>query len=237
MKQTNKIKTSDLDLLLKSLPPPSTLAGFRLVPVEFEKDDDTNYHIDFITAASNLRATNYAITPCDRYKTKFIAGRIIPAIATTTALVTGLVCLELYKMIDGKRPIDDYKNGFVNLALPFFGFSEPIAATKFKYHDTEWTLWDRFDVNGDVTLKQLLDLFKKEHELEITMLSCGATMLYSFFMPPKKLSERMNLPITKIIEMILKKPIAPHVKALVLEVCVNDKEGEDVEVPFIKVNL
>lgn len=35
-------------------------------PAEFEKDDDSNFHIDFINAAANLRATNYVITNCDR---------------------------------------------------------------------------------------------------------------------------------------------------------------------------
>lgn len=89
---------SDLGDLAKKLPSPSTLAGYRLTPVEFEKDDDTNHHIDFITAASNLRAANYNINPADRHTTKQIAGKIIPAIATTTSLVTGLVCLELYKV-------------------------------------------------------------------------------------------------------------------------------------------
>ena len=33
---------------------------------DFEKDDDSNFHIDFIHAAANLRARNYRITECDR---------------------------------------------------------------------------------------------------------------------------------------------------------------------------
>ncbi|RGB35422.1 ubiquitin-activating emzyme E1 [Rhizophagus diaphanus] len=226
---------NELQEIISSLPDPASIPGFRLNPVEFEKDDDTNFHIDFITATSNLRATNYGIQPADRHKTKFIAGKIIPAIATTTALVTGLVCLELYKIIGGKNKIEDYKNGFVNLALPFFGFSEPIAMPKFKYHETEWSLWDRFDIEGDLTLQEFLDYFKKNHELDVTMLSCGASMLYAFFLQGKKREERKNMRLSELVESIAKKPIPPHVKALTLEMVVNDRNEEDVEVPYVRL--
>ncbi|KAG4305454.1 hypothetical protein PORY_001010 [Pneumocystis oryctolagi] len=232
--QTN---TNELNYLINNLPHPSTLAGYRLNPVNFEKDDDTNYHIDFITAASNLRALNYGIEPTSRYNTKFIAGKIIPAIATTTALVSGLVCLELYKIIDGKNKLEDYRNSFLNLALPFIAFSEPIASPKLKYNNKEVSqIWERFDIYGDITLEELLLHFKNNENLTITMLSSGVSLLYASFFPEKKLQERRLMKITQLIELVSKKPISEHKKTILLEICADDEHGKDVEVPYICVH-
>lgn len=216
------------------------MAGFKLTPVEFEKDDDTNHHIDFIAAASNLRAENYKIEQADRHKTKFIAGKIIPAIATTTALVTGLVILELYKIIDGKTDIEQFKNGFINLALPFFAFSEPIASPKVEYQGpngkvTLDKIWDRFELS-DITLQELLDDFEKRG-LTISMLSSGVSLLYASFFPPAKLKERFSMKLSQLVEHISKKKIPEHQKEVIFEVVTEDAEGEDVEVPYIKVNV
>ncbi|KAI9323377.1 ubiquitin-activating emzyme E1 [Dichotomocladium elegans] len=226
-----------IDNVVNKLPEPSTFAGLRLIPAEFEKDDDSNFHIDFITAASNLRALNYGIQPADRHKSKFIAGKIIPAIATTTAIVTGLVCLELYKIIDGKQNLEDYKNGFVNLALPFFGFSEPISAPKSEYNGHTFTLWDRFDIEGDITLQEFIDYFQNEHKLEVSMVSSGVSMLYAFFMQKKKAEERLKMKLSKILESVSKNPVPPHVKAIILEICANDENDDDVEVPYVRVKI
>lgn len=227
----------ELNQVIRSLPNPKTTL-LRLKPVEFEKDDDTNHHIDFITAASNLRALNYDIPVADRHKTKFIAGKIIPAIATTTALATGLIILELYKIIDGKTDVEQYKNGFVNLALPFFAFSEPIASPKGKYQGKDGEvvidkLWDRFEVE-DITLTQFLKHFE-DLGLTVTMVSSGVSLLYASFYPPKKLQDRYPLSMTKLLETISKKPIPEHQKDIIFEITAEDTTEEDVEIPFVRV--
>ena len=43
--------------------------------------------------------------------------------------------------------------------------------------------------------------------------------------------------MSQVVELVSKKPIPPHVRALVLEICCNDSEGNDLEVPYVKYNL
>ncbi len=43
------------------LPAAGSLGGLKMTSLEFEKDDDTNFHMDFISSFANLRARNYSI--------------------------------------------------------------------------------------------------------------------------------------------------------------------------------
>lgn len=47
----------------------------------------------------------------------------------------------------------------------------------------------------------------------------------------------LNCRLSEVVKRVSKKKIPSHVKALVLELCCNDTEGEDVEVPYVKYNL
>ncbi|XP_069792676.1 ubiquitin-like modifier-activating enzyme 1 isoform X2 [Narcine bancroftii] len=234
------VANNDVEDLKNQLSSREAFSGCEMHPIDFEKDDDTNFHMDFIVAASNLRAENYGIPPANRHKSKLIAGRIIPAIATTTAAVVGLVCLELYKVVQGHRPITAYRNSFINLALPLFSFSMPLPPPKKKYHDIEWTLWDHFDVQGikpngdEMTLNEFLDYFKVKHKLEITLIICGKFMVYArCIMAQSKLKELLSQRMSEIMAKLRGKTIEEHVKIIKFEIDYSPKNMEEDEVPTV----
>lgn len=72
-----------------------------------------------------MRARNYKIEEVDNFKVKLIAGKIIPAIATTTAMVVGAVGIEIIKFLM-KKKAEIYKNVTINLALPLWVFNDPL---------------------------------------------------------------------------------------------------------------
>lgn len=80
-------------------------ARANLGSYEFDKDDATA--MEFVTAAANLRAEVFSIPTESLYACKGIAGNIIPAIATTNAIVAGFQVLEAFKIVQAAAPIAD----------------------------------------------------------------------------------------------------------------------------------
>ncbi|XP_074406180.1 ubiquitin-like modifier-activating enzyme 7 [Zonotrichia albicollis] len=151
-------------------------------PIHFEKDNDV--HIDFITAASNLRAENYGISPAKWQMSKRIAGRIVPAIITTTAAVAGLACLELYKLVWGCQELSCYRNSNISLSACLLLRVQPPPAHTYRYGGREWSCWDRLElraVGADgqaMTVQEVLDWLQRTQGWTVTMLLCGDTVLY-----------------------------------------------------------
>ena len=68
--------------------------------LEFDKDDDMA--MDFVLCASNLRAHAFGIERQSHFRCRDIAGNIIAAIATTNAIIAGVMVLEAFKVLDDR---------------------------------------------------------------------------------------------------------------------------------------
>ncbi|GAA5972717.1 hypothetical protein JCM21900_002363 [Sporobolomyces salmonicolor] len=66
-------------------------------PLAFDKDDDDT--LDFVAAAANLRAAAFDIESQTRFQVKEYAGNIIPAIATTNAIIAGMLVLQALSVL------------------------------------------------------------------------------------------------------------------------------------------
>jgi ubiquitin-activating enzyme E1 len=151
-----------------------------LKPHDFEKDDDRNFHIGYITSCANTRARNYRIKETSRHKCKIIAGKIIAALATTTAMICGLVELEFYKLKLGLGYIneDAFYNANINLGVASFQYFQPDSAIRNERvervdpatrekevavpYPPNFTSWDTIVVDhGNLTIKEFVELFPK----------------------------------------------------------------------------
>ncbi|KAF8528361.1 repeat in ubiquitin-activating protein-domain-containing protein [Hysterangium stoloniferum] len=70
--------------------------------ISFDKDDDDT--LDFVCAAANLRSIVYGIGGKTRWEVKEMAGNIIPAIATTNAIIAGLIVLQALHLLRAHQP-------------------------------------------------------------------------------------------------------------------------------------
>eukprot|EP00479_Gromia_sphaerica_P004760 TRINITY_DN1561_c1_g1_i2.p1 TRINITY_DN1561_c1_g1~~TRINITY_DN1561_c1_g1_i2.p1 ORF type:complete len:256 (-),score=49.00 TRINITY_DN1561_c1_g1_i2:324-1007(-) len=123
----------------------------KLHSVEFEKDNDANFHVDFLTACSNLRARNYRIAESTRLQVKVIAGKIIPAVVTTTSAIVSLNSLELLKIVKG-CDVRLLKNHALNLSSSFFApwmpdKDQPVARNENANVLYEFSEWDQIKVS------------------------------------------------------------------------------------------
>jgi ubiquitin-activating enzyme E1 len=148
-------------------------------PQDFEKDDDLNFHVDFLTVSTNLRSYNYDIKSSQRHTVKVTAGRIIPALATTTAMVCGLVDIEFCKLVLGLQSLgrDVFLNSNINLAAGSGNFTTfspdppiPITTGLKSPQPETFTSWDRINVtcgSREMSVKQLVDYVERSFSVTV----------------------------------------------------------------------
>jgi ubiquitin-like 1-activating enzyme E1 B len=68
--------------------------------IAFDKDDEDT--LDLVAAAANLRSDIFSISTRSKFDIKQMAGNIIPAIATTNAMIAGLCVMQAFKVFRGE---------------------------------------------------------------------------------------------------------------------------------------
>ncbi|CAK7207638.1 E1 ubiquitin-activating protein uba2 [Sporothrix eucalyptigena] len=133
--------------------------GSEAAIIEFDKDDKDT--LDFVVASANIRATLFGIDRKSRFEVKQMAGNIIPAIATTNAIVAGLCVLESFKVLRGQY--DSVKEVF----LAPNATDHMLASDRPRKPNPECPVCSSFQVTLNVdfdrtTLRDLVDNFVKE---------------------------------------------------------------------------
>lgn len=65
--------------------------------LSFDKDD--HLAVEIVTAAANIRAASFGIPSHSLFEAKGIAGNIVHAVATTNAIIAGLIVVEAIKVL------------------------------------------------------------------------------------------------------------------------------------------
>ena len=93
-------------------------------PKKYDKDTIDINEINYIYFSSSLRAKNYNIPLLDKMKIKIIAGKIMPALITSTASVSGLLALQLYVLCQNSNinkfriGVIDFSDNTLSLGMP-----------------------------------------------------------------------------------------------------------------------
>ena len=167
----------------------------------FEKDNDENHQIDFLHISSNLRALNFNIDCCSKDKVKFIAGKIVPSIPTTTSSIVGYISSQILTLIQTTEP-KFLRQINIDLSTPFFlihqpkkvyknkDYIHPITKILTKAIPPFFTCWDCLEINGkeNKTVNDVINYINNKYQVDI----CGLYTLNSINIIKDDSSYEMN---------------------------------------------
>ena len=214
----------------------------ELIAEIFDKDNLELYHVDFIYSISNLRARNYSIEERNKEIIRTIAGNIIPALASTTAVIAGFVSLQIYTILQ-TDDIKYMKSIGLNLGTSWFSISCPEEVNiikdyidenniiKIKAIPDHYTVWDNIEIKGPLTIKEFFEYFKNTYNVEIECLNYENKCIFDNLNEPNL--DDYNKTIEEIFKESFQKEIDINKKYLRLSF-LGFQEKIEVKMPTIK---
>jgi len=124
-------------------------------------------------------------------KAKEISGNIVPAIASTTAAITGLASLQIYTLLQTDN-IQNMKCSAINLGISDYDIFCPEEtryitnkeknekSKEIKVIPCRHTVWDHIEIKGPgITIRELINLFKLKYNITIDFINSGSIVISS----------------------------------------------------------
>jgi ubiquitin-activating enzyme E1 len=159
--------------------------------INFNKDDDMLNHVDWLVVISNLRNLQYSIPLTDKYETRKIAGKIIPALITTTSIIAGYQIMEFIKtvllmpipntVIDADIDIMPFTNIYLNTGINFFSYVTPTKINKKIVSNSmmEISVWDKIIIPKSIThVAHILDIVSRKVLTKVEFMSWKSNIVY-----------------------------------------------------------
>ena len=140
---------------------------------DFDKDSIGLDHVEFLTILTNIRNCIYSIEVVDEFTVKGIAGNIIPALCSTTSVISGFVMIEFLRYCincDKVNNVDNYSNNYINLSLNLFISSSPVKDT-----NNEWLKMNL----TNLTLEDILIKIQNDYDEYVSTIYINDKIIYS----------------------------------------------------------
>ena len=166
-----------------------------------------------------------------------IAGKIVPAVATTTASIVGIVSLQIYTLcqnIDLKYIRD------CNIIMTYnhYSFISPMACRNINdnenngniiYIPEKFTVWDFLEVKNSFNIKEFIEYMYTKYEFNVESIFCNNLNLYELESSKNKINDK----IEDIYNEISKIKLIKEKRFIILDV--NGKKGSiPIIIPRIK---
>lgn len=153
----------------------------NIIPEFFNKDNtDTNYHIYFIQACTNLRAYNYNINEIDYNQTLMKAGNIIAAVPTSTSSVAGFLCLQIYSLMQTNN-IEFLKDSIMDLSSKELLITNPFPSeyieNQIEILNNKYTIWDKIYMDRQESCKEIINFLKEKYNIIVNYISIDGIII------------------------------------------------------------
>ena len=208
--------------------------------IQYDKDNDD--YLSFIYSSSNLRARNFKIEKCDRFKAKSISGNIIPAVSTTTSCITGISAMQIFTLLNYNNDRNLLNEINFNLATNIFQIYKP---PKVENHTNikkkkrmiiatpqNFTNWDHIKINGPIKIKEFIQKIKKEYNIIIKGIYLSNSKK-ALITSQDSFDENIEIAFSKVME----KDIKFIRKIITFEIDGKDESGNFVIMPIFVYNF